>query len=841
MSKLEPQTMNSPANSKLKMSRKGVAYIVTTSILLNPWTSAHANIFTDSAEYLGKKLARIAGRTTETTAAQTETDSLISSETKPGAAGVTAAEKNAAREFNAQLAQKTKGLFTDIDALAVTGAKAKTYGRVEEIDNLVIGITNESNEGVAVAGASDVGKTQILVGLAERIRLGQVPKKLKNALVTQVNFGDALAVDVSSFARQLSKFKEMANGYLKSKGVERVEEAPIIFFIPNFLNFISEGSQKVAFDRYITSIRQTFGDRARIVIEGTEEQMDLLKESSSMVRRYYKVAVREFSAPEVFAILKEAAADEAAPVPTAVLEYINENAKRFNPEIGSPLVEISLMKNAEATKIAMRSSPESAIVNKLAAELDELRRNQKAVEALYKTKPGSDGRPRIMINPGDGKPILRDNARKLAAELPSRIENLEAELKKAQARYVERNTNLKLKIANLKTQVEQARAAGNTAELGRLTNEVANIDDLTRDDVALQVHIQNPDLPLEEILGLRGAKTIEERRAEYNQRVFGQPEMVNAMMKGATRLANGTTRDDKPLYSALVLGGTGVGKTTVAKEGAAVDFGAGRYEVVDFGRYADKTAVTGITGAGRGYEGGKQGSDIVNAALRLVRGIFNWDEIEKAIRANPEIQGALLPVLDEGRMVDSRGITAKFSQIVIWATSNAITKLTPEERALYNTLNRKERKAFLTEKLLALKNDPVNPIHFTPEFLGRFEDIIFAEDLTNETFQYIAQKEVVKFEEKVLKQRFIRVELTDRARERMAQEVTESTLGSGRDVSSVVDERVREIYESARDQGVYPDQSGIPGRPPHDLAIENGDTWVVDYDENLGYVHSTKP
>jgi ATP-dependent Clp protease ATP-binding subunit ClpA len=207
------------------------------------------------------------------------------------------------------------------------------------------------------------------------------------------------------------------------------------------------------------------------------------------------------------------------------------------------------------------------------------------------------------------------------------------------------------------------------------------------------------------------------------------------------------------------------------------------------------------------------------------------DELEKAIEANPELQGVLLPVLDEAKMVDPRGVTARFEEIVVVATSNAIVKLSPEEQLIFKALSPKERKTFVVSKLLTANKG------FTPEFLNRFDDFVFANDLTAESFLYIIQKEVGKFERDVLSHHAIKVDLTESAREQMVKEIMNQTRGSGRDAVDIANDRVREVYNLAVSDRVYINQAG----QPVEFVIEDGERWIIDYKEGVGYTHSIAP
>jgi ATP-dependent Clp protease ATP-binding subunit ClpB len=99
-----------------------------------------------------------------------------------------------------------------------------------------------------------------------------------------------------------------------------------------------------------------------------------------------------------------------------------------------------------------------------------------------------------------------------------------------------------------------------------------------------------------------------------------------------------------------------------------------------------------------------------------------FDEIEKA---HPEIFNIFLQILDEGRLVDSKGKFSDFKNTIIILTSNLGSSF---------LLNGEKDKAFeLVKKKLR------------PEFLNRLDEIIVFNNLTEKNLQQIIRKELFEF------------------------------------------------------------------------------------------------
>src|SRR5690606_20516383 len=138
--------------------------------------------------------------------------------------------------------------------------------------------------------------------------------------------------------------------------------------------------------------------------------------------------------------------------------------------------------------------------------------------------------------------------------------------------------------------------------------------------------------------------------------------IAEALRKGAAGLRGG-----RPLGTFLLLGPTGVGKTEMAKAIADVLFPEGAMTRLDMSEYAEAHAVARLLGAPPGYVGHDEGGQLTEAVRRRPYQLILLDEVEKA---HEDVLLALLPLLDEGRLTDSRGRLVDFTHTVICMTSN---------------------------------------------------------------------------------------------------------------------------------------------------------------------------
>ncbi len=206
-------------------------------------------------------------------------------------------------------------------------------------------------------------------------------------------------------------------------------------------------------------------------------------------------------------------------------------------------------------------------------------------------------------------------------------------------------------------------------------------------------------------------------------RVVGQDEAVS-LVSSALRRARAEVRSTKrPIANFLFLGPTGVGKTELAKTIAEIYFGGEERMIrLDMSEYQDRTSVYRLIGTEH-----EQGSGLLTEAVR--RNPFSLlllDEIEKA---DTNVLNLFLQVMDDGRLTDSVGNVADFTNTILIATSNAGTAYVSEQLEAGVSIEA------IKDRLLhgELKE------YFKPEFLNRFDGIVLFKPLTPDNTKEIAR------------------------------------------------------------------------------------------------------
>ena len=199
------------------------------------------------------------------------------------------------------------------------------------------------------------------------------------------------------------------------------------------------------------------------------------------------------------------------------------------------------------------------------------------------------------------------------------------------------------------------------------------LESVTREAVA-DVISEMADVPVSRLLE-RDADRFLELEKHLSARVVGHTGAIARIAKALRRGAAGL-RGRRPLFTSLLLGPTGVGKTETAKAIAEVLFHDGSAMTrIDLSEYSEQHAVARLIGAPPGYVGHEDGGQLTEAVRRRPYQVVLFDEMEKA---HSDVLEALLQLLDEGRMTDGRGRTVDFTNTVVILTSNLGSGLAPD-------------------------------------------------------------------------------------------------------------------------------------------------------------------
>jgi hypothetical protein len=224
---------------------------------------------------------------------------------------------------------------------------------------------------------------------------------------------------------------------------------------------------------------------------------------------------------------------------------------------------------------------------------------------------------------------------------------------------------------------------------------------------------------------------------ELARRVVGQNGAVKAVTRALRAAASGVDAASdpegsrrKPLFTLVFAGGTGVGKTELAKAIAELVFGDERALVrFDMSEFQQEHEVARLIGAPPGYVGHDAGGQLTRAVAGRPSTLLLFDEFEKA---DPRVLDLFIHVIDDGRLTDGNGRTVDFTGTGIVFTTNlgadiVYRRMRDETTLDYGQLEREVRSA--------IEN------RLRPELVGRLQSgIVVFDALSEDSVSGIAQK-----------------------------------------------------------------------------------------------------
>lgn len=239
--------------------------------------------------------------------------------------------------------------------------------------------------------------------------------------------------------------------------------------------------------------------------------------------------------------------------------------------------------------------------------------------------------------------------------------------------------------------------------------------------------------------------------ATLHERVIGQDEAVGAVARAIRRARAGLKDPKRPIGSYIFLGPTGVGKTELSKALAEAMFGDEDAIIrLDMSEYMEQHSVAKLTGSPPGYVGYDDGGQLTEKIRRKPYAVLLLDEIEKA---HGDVFNALLQILEDGRLTDSKGRVVDFKNTIIIMTSNVgAAQLSKTHKLGFGADNKDNVLDYETMKetmMGELKRT------FRPEFLNRVDEIIMFhaldKDHTREIVKLMLRRVVERLNERGIK------------------------------------------------------------------------------------------
>src|SRR5271154_1416819 len=254
--------------------------------------------------------------------------------------------------------------------------------------------------------------------------------------------------------------------------------------------------------------------------------------------------------------------------------------------------------------------------------------------------------------------------------------------------------------------------------------------------------------------------------------VYGQDKAIEALAASIKLARAGLREPEKPIGCYLFSGPTGVGKTEVARQLAAI-LGVETIRF-DMSEYMERHTVSRLIGAPPGYVGFDQGGLLTDGVDQHPHCVLLLDEIEKA---HPDLFNVLLQIMDHGKLTDHNGKQVDFRNVILIMTTNA--GASDLAKAAYGfTRNKRE-------------GDDVEAINrmFAPEFRNRLDATITFAHLSPEIIAKVVEKFVLQLEAQ-LADRDVTIELSDDAAKWLIARGYDEQMGA-RPMARVIQEHIK--------------------------------------------------
>ena len=589
-------------------------------------------------------------------------------------------------EFNTKKTKKSLGqkkesalefFATDLTNPEIQKNIDPVIGREPEIERLIQIICRRNKNNPILLGDPGVGKTAIVEGLAKKITQGDVPDLLKHKKIYALDMGMLIAGTM---------YRGEFESRLRQVIEETLQNPQIILFIDELHNIVGAGSSQGSMDA--ANILKPALARGQIRCIGSTtpaEFKKFIESDAALERRFQPIIVREPSVEETIKILTGLKRNYEKyhqvkisdnSVNAAVKLSVRYINDKFLPDKAIDLID----ETASAKRLSFHTDPKET-------QLWQLRRKLSKI-IFDKEKAALDNEFGLAMS-------MKEDEIKIAGE----IKTLEKEISTQKEKYL-----------------------GTVTEKDVLVT-IAKIISTTPDELILD----NRD-------------RFEKIKVALKNKIVGQDETINEVVRTIEKSQLGLTDPQKPLASFLFVGISGTGKTELTKLLTKELYqNSDALIKLDMSEFNESFGVSKLLGSPAGYVGYKETNQFTDKLKMNPYSVILFDEVDKAHR---DVTKLLLQMLENGFITDSTGKKISLKHAIIVLTTSMFA-----DELNKGVVGFGEKSEIVTEtktKLLEKLKE-----RFSPELINRLDKICLFNPLTQKHLEEIAKLQIEIFNQRL--------------------------------------------------------------------------------------------
>ena len=528
-------------------------------------------------------------------------------------------------------------------------------GRDEEIRQIVDILMRRRQNNPLLTGEAGVGKTAVVEGLAAYIAAGDVPPKLRDVTLYQLDMGM-----LQAGAGAKGEFEQRLRAVIDEV---QSSPSPIILFVDEIHTLIGAGGAQGTGDAAnLLKPALARGQLRTIGATTWSEYKKYIEKDPALTRRFQVVQVLEPDERKAVLMLRHLRHTLEQHHQIILLDEAVEAAVRLShryiPDRQLPDKAISLLDTACA-RVAVSQHGEPGRVESCRRQIEALETELEVAVRDVRIGAGDAQRPQQI------KQQLEQVQQRLAIlnarwnderVLVNEIIELRARLyRPGEAEDEEREDALRAELCELQQQLAELQGDDPLLFSSVDANTIASVvADWT--GIPLGRMMKNE---VEAVLKLADS---------LNERVIGQKHGLELIARRLITSRASLDDPNKPIGVFMLCGPSGVGKTETAHALAENFYGGERNVItINMSEFQEPHTVSTLKGAPPGYVGYGEGGVLTEAVRRRPYSVILLDEIEKA---HSDVHEIFYQVFDKGWMEDGEGQRIDFRNTIIILTSN---------------------------------------------------------------------------------------------------------------------------------------------------------------------------